>query len=153
VEVVELDFSPEAVNYVWDVTNAPEMQVALPDPYEPYDFVWFMDYWKSGECHLYLPLSDEGKPMGIVWGEVTDADTFEGHYSFFKEFWGNGTERAVLLTIAKIAEQHSVTTFVGSIPIKNKRSLAFAKRIGFVLDKVTTVDRYGKCQRVVKEIQ
>jgi RimJ/RimL family protein N-acetyltransferase len=151
VDVIELEFSPDAVNYVWEVTHAKEMRQALPADYEPYDFVWLMDYWKNGECSMYLPTSGD-KPMGICWGEVVGRDDFEGHYSFFKDFWGPPAQEAVGKCLRLVKKQHKVTRFIGTIPVENRRSIAFARRLGFEGDTIIHVDRYGDCLRVTKEI-
>ena len=95
----------------------------------------------------------DGEPMGVCWGETVSNDDFEGHYLFFKRFWGKAAMEAVVVCMGLVKSEHSVTNFIGIIPVKNRRSIAFAKRLGFKGDETINLERYGDCLRLTKEIE
>ena len=153
ITIERLEFGPEAVNYIWDTIHALEIRKFLPQNYGPYDFVWTMDYWKNGDCDMYVPLF-HGEPMGLCHGEVQGehGEDFSGHYSFFKKFWGGPAQAATEACIARVKEDHKVARMVGHIPIGNRLSLAFAKRMGFSEEGIVEYEIYGDCTKVIKEI-
>jgi RimJ/RimL family protein N-acetyltransferase len=150
ITVEPLEFSPKAVNYVWEIMASKEMRRYLPEGYCPYDFFWLIERWKSGESSIYLPICD-GEAMGLCWGDA-DGEEFEGHYMFFREFWGSSATSAVSNCMELVKKEHGSSKFIGIISVANSLSIAFARRLGFIGDEIINIERYGNCVRLIKEI-
>lgn len=81
-----------------------------------------VEYWASG-------------PVCGVFHLAPYPDVWMGHYAVKPEGWGKATEpaKAILRAFSEAKQAHRI---IGWTPSSNRAALAFAKRLGFVVDGV-----------------
>ena len=86
--------------------------------------------WSTGQYHVYVPISDEGAPMGICYGQLT-FEEFHGHVYFLPEYRGKQAIEGFQYCMDQCYENFKPKRFVAYILKDNKPAKAFVRTLGF----------------------
>lgn len=132
---MRLPDADESYRWIWHVLFERDevYRVSSEDTRDISYYVHLIDGLRSGQIVFYVPLSDDGKPMGLTWGNklVEFENSWAFHIAFLKEFWGRGTVAAAAKMVQFAEEDIGVKRLVALIPRFNDRCRSFISRLGY----------------------
>ena len=107
----------------------------------------FINSIHTGNNLVFIPFVDR-EPIGIIWLNRFDGETAQGHYVFFKDYWGTGLPEAASRKFCRIATEYLFPTLIGVTPMYNKHALQFCKDYGMhevgIVPKMVWSEAQGK---------
>jgi len=131
ITIERLEYSDKAVDYIWNTLGTDYVQRTMSDQERtPSGFFQRIDRWLHGQDYYYVPLCD-GEPMGLLY--ATDYNDFQlnGHIAILRDYWGPKALEAARKGLDQIKRDQELQQIILLIPHNNRRSRAFAERLGY----------------------
>jgi RimJ/RimL family protein N-acetyltransferase len=113
----------------------------------------FVEYMKSDKTVFVCAFRVHGEscePAGVLWVNQFEKYTAQGHFVFFKEFWGTGWPQKIGRLFCKEITSRMYPTLIGVVPTFNKAANHFCKEIG--MHKVGTIPNMVYSKKLDKPI-
>lgn len=93
----------------------------------------FLNSVHSEKTLLFIPFvydDNNYDPLGMIWLNRFERFTAQGHYVFYRNYWGTGlAEKAGRMFMQQVTES-MFTTLVGVTPLNNPHACQYCKDIG-----------------------
>jgi hypothetical protein len=113
----------------------------------------FVAYMKNPQVLFVCPFCFHGgtyEPVGFLWANHIDQASMQGHFVFFKDYWGTEWPQKAAQLFCKELTTHMNRTLIGVIPTLNKLANRFACIVG--MHKVGMIPKFVYNKKLDKAV-